>query len=354
MGNPSLILMPARLSFCLRPLGVILFGVLSGLAPAQVRITTSLSLSEEPAANVLNVTLSAFGIEDEESSDLSGAVEATLEINPGADQVSRLTINSANLTATDMSFSLAIGEISVAEVSLNGIEATIATSQVGWVDPATGQFDAGEHEVTLSEGVISGTSVVGEVNENFSESPVSGAGSGTGEVALSRMAIKGNTITYSVVVVLPVEFSNPLQEGVDVRVDSTVQFEGVIEVPLDPFAAWAELQGIPDAPFGGDHDGDGVPNGLLWALGYDADARPTLFAADPLIPGQVDIIVEHGPAGIRAPILVEGNFNQEGWTALDPFLLLGFENPVPVGEILPTVVLLSGDQNVVRLRVEKP
>ena len=354
MGNPSLILMPARLSFCLRPLGVILFGVLSGLAPAQVRITTSLSLSEEPAANVLNVTLSAFGIEDEESSDLSGAVEATLEINPGADQVSRLTINSANLTATDMSFSLAIGEISVAEVSLNGIEATIATSQVGWVDPATGQFDAGEHEVTLSEGVISGTSVVGEVNENFSESPVSGTGSGTGEVALSRMAIKGNTITYSVVVVLPVEFSNPLQEGVDVRVDSTVQFEGVIEVPLDPFAAWAELQGIPDAPFGGDHDGDGVPNGLLWALGYDADARPTLFAADPLIPGQVDIIVEHGPAGIRAPILVEGNFNQEGWTALDPFLLLGFENPVPVGEILPTVVLLSGDQNVVRLRVEKP
>ena len=354
MGNPSLILMPARLSFCLRPLGVILFGVLSGLAPAQVRITTSLSLSEEPAANVLNVTLSAFGIEDEESSDLSGAVEATLEINPGADQVSRLTINSANLTATDMSFSLAIGEISVAEVSLNGIEATIATSQVGWVDPATGQFDAGEHEVTLSEGVISGTSVVGEVNENFSESPVSGAGSGTGEVALSRMAIKGNTITYSVVVVLPVEFSNPLQEGVDVRVDSTVQFEGVIEVPLDPFAAWAELQGIPDAPFGGDHDGDGVPNGLLWALGYDADARPTLFAADPLIPGQVDIIVEHGPAGIRAPILVEGNFNQAGWTALDPFLLLGFENPVPVGEILPTVVLLSGDQNVVRLRVEKP
>jgi hypothetical protein len=242
----------------------------------------------------------------------------------------------------------------VAEVSLNGIEATIATSQVGWVDPATGQFDAGEHEVTLSEGVISGTSVVGEVNENFSESPVSGAGSGTGEVALSRMAIKGNTITYSVVVVLPVEFSNPLQEGVDVRVDSTVQFEGVIEVPLDPFAAWAELQGIPDAPFAGDHDGDGVPNGLLWALGYDADARPTLFAADPLIPGQVDIIVEHGPAGIRAPILVEGNFNQAGWTALDPFLLLGFENPVPVGEILPTVVLLSGDQNVIRLRVEKP
>ena len=346
--------MPTLLSFYLRPIGVILLGAFSGLAPAQVRITTSLSLSEEPATNVLNVTLSAFGIEDEESSDLSGAVEATLEVNPRTDEVSRLTINSADLTATDMSFSLAIGQISVAEVSLNGIEATIDTSQAGWVDSTTGQFDAGEHEVTLHEGVITGSSVVGEVNENFSESPVSGAGSGTGEVALSRIGIQGNTVTYNVVVILPVEFSNPLQEGVDVRVNSTVKFEGEIEVPLDPFAAWAELQGIPNAPFSGDHDGDGVPNGLLWALGYDVDARPTLFAPDPLIPGQVDIVVEHGPAGIRAPILEEGNFNQAGWTALDPFLLLGFENPVPVGEVLPTVVFLSGDQNFIRLRVEKP
>jgi len=346
--------MPAHVFFCLRPLGVILFGVLSGHASAQVRVTTSLSLSEEPAANVLNVTLSALGIEDEESSDLSGAVEATLEINPGMDQVSKLTINSANLSATDMAFSLMIGQISVAEVNINGIEATIATSQVGRVDPATGQFDAGEHEVTLNEGIITGSSIVGEVNENFSANPVSGAGSGTGEVALSRMAIEGNTVTYNVVVVLPVEFSNSLQDGVDVRVSSIVQFEGEIEVPLDPFASWAELQGIADASFEGDHDGDGVPNGLLWALGYDADARPTLFDADPLIRGQVDLIVEHGPAGIRAPILVEGNFSQAGWAALDPFLLLGFENPIPVGELLPTVVLLSGDQNFIRLRVEKP
>ena len=138
MRNPSLYPMPTLLSFYLRPIGVILLGAFSGLAPAQVRITTSLSLSEEPATNVLNVTLSAFGIEDEESSDLSGAVEATLEVNPRTDEVSRLTINSADLTATDMSFSLAIGQISVAEVSLNGIEATIDTSQAGWVNSTTG------------------------------------------------------------------------------------------------------------------------------------------------------------------------------------------------------------------------
>ena len=337
-----------------RSLVAVLFGALSGLAPAQVRVTTLLALSDEPGSNVLNVTLSALRIEDEESSELVGAVEATLEIDPGTDQVSRLTSNSADLTATDMSFSLEIGPIRVADVNLNGIEATISTTLGGWVDPVSGQFDAGEHEVTLDEGVITGSSIVGEVDENFSQSPVSGTGAGTGTVELSRIAIKGNTVTYGVMVDLPVQFCNPLQEGVDVRVSSTVHFEGVIEVPLDPYLGWAEIQGIPDAAFEGDHDGDGVPNGLLWALGYDADARPRLFVNDPLIPGQVDLILEHGPAGIRAPITVEGNFSQEGWTAVDPFLILGFENPIPVGEILPTVVLLSGDRNFIRLRVEKP
>ena len=53
----------------------------------------------------------------------------------------------------------------------------------------------------------------------------------------------------------------------DVIVNSTVQMEGAIEVPLDPYLGWAELNGIPDAPFEEDHDGDGVPNGMLCGEG---------------------------------------------------------------------------------------
>ena len=95
-------------------------------------------------------------------------------------------------------------------------------------------------------------------------------------------------------------------------------------------------------------------SGLLWALGYNVNDRPSLFTPDLFIPGQVDLIVTPGPVGIRAPVFVEGNFDQGGWTLLDPFLLLGFENPVPVGEDWPIVIFLSGDRNFVRLRVEKP
>ena len=352
--NPCLIFMMARALISGLPAAIAVFLMLSGGALAQVRVNTVLTLSDAPGVNVLNVTLSALGIEDEEESDLSGTVNATLAIDPETDQVSEFTLSSGDLTATDMSFSLGLGPISVADVDLSGIKATIATTLQGFVTPGSGQFDASLHQVTLYEGSITGSAITGEVDENFTESPVTGAGAGTGTVTLSRTGAEGNVVTYDILVVLPLEFSNPLQDGVDVLVNSTVQMEGSIEVPLDPYLGWAELNGIPDAPFEEDHDGDGIPNGLLWALGYNANDRPSLFTPDLFIPGQVDLIVDPGPVGTRAPVFVEGNFDQGGWTLLDPFLLLGFENPVPVGEDWPIVIFLSGDRNFVRLRVEKP
>lgn len=352
--NPCSILMMARVLISGFSAAFAIFVMLAGGAIAQVRVNTVLALSDSPDVNVLNVTLSALGIEDQEESELSGTVNAILAIDPATDEVSEFTLSSGDLTASDMSFSLELGPISVADVDLSGIRATIATSLQGPVIPGSGQFDASLHQVTLYEGAIAGSAITGEIDENFTESPVTGSGAGTGTVTLSRAAVEGNIVTYDVLVVLPLEFSSPIQDGVDVIVNSTVQMEGAIEVPLDPYLGWAELNGIPDAPFEEDHDGDGVPNGLLWALGYNANDRPSLFTPDLFIPGQVDLIVTPGPVGIRAPVFVEGNFDEEGWTLLDPFLLLGFENPVPVGEDWPIVIFLSGDRNFVRLRVEKP
>ena len=335
------------------PFTLVLSLMLTGGAPAQVRGSTVLTLSDAPGVNTMNVTLSAVGIEDEQDSDLSGTVNAILEIDPATDQVSELTLTTGDLTATDMDFSLGPFGV-IAEVSLSGIKGVIATSPEGLVDAATGQFDGALHQITLNQGAISGTSISGDVRENFSQSPVSGTGSGIGMVTITRTATEGNIVTYDILVVLPLEFSNPLQEGVDVLVDATIQMEGSIEVPLDPYLGWAEMNGIPEAPFEGDHDGDGIPNGLLWALGHSANDRPELFTPNVFFPGQVDLLIETGPNGTRAPIIVEGSYDLEEWMLLDPFKLWGFENPVPAGEVWPIVLTLSGDRSFTRLRVAKP
>jgi len=336
--------------------GLLLILVLSlvptGGATAQVRGSTVLTLSDAPGVNILNVTLSAVGIEDEQDSALHGTVNAILRIDPATDQVSEFTLTSGDLTATDMDFSLLGGLI--ADVSLSGIKATLATSSEGLVDPATGQFDGALHQVTLNQGAITGTSIGGAVDENFSQNPVSGAGSGIGTVAITRTATEGNIVTYDILVVLPLDFSNPLQEGVNVLVDATIQMEGSIAVPLDPYLGWTETNGILEAPFEGDHNRDGIPNGLLWALGYSANDRPELFIPDLFFPGQVDLLIDPGPDGTRAPIIVEGSSDLQEWVPLDPFQIWGFENPVPTGEVWPIVLTLSGDRSFTRLRVVKP
>lgn len=351
--NPAPIPMTVHPLISAFPFTLALSLMLTGGAPAQVRGSTVLNLSDAPGVNILNVTLSAVGIEDEQESDLSGTVNAILEIDPATDQVSELTLTSGDLTATDMDFSL--GPLGlIAEVSLSGIKGVIATSPVGLVDAATGQFDGALHQVTLNQGAISGTSISGDVRENFSQSPVSGTGSGIGMVTITRTATEGNIVTYDILVVLPLEFSHPLQEGVDVLVDATIQMEGSIEVPLDPYLGWAEMNGIPEAPFEGDHDSDGIPNGLLWALGHSANDRPELFTPNVFFPGQVDLLIETGPNGTRAPIIVERSYDLKEWMLLDPFKLWGFENPVPAGEVWPIVLTLSGDRSFIRLRVAKP
>ena len=318
-----------------------------------VRGETVLTLSPDQGVNALTVTLGAGAITDDQTSQLSGTVNSSLMIDPATDEVSDLTFNSADITATDMRFLLGLGLI--ADVTISEVEADLATFPSGFVDAATGQFDATQHQVTLDEGAISGTSLVGQVDENFTENPVSGTGNGTGTVTLTRTGVAGNLVDYDVLVVLPVQFSHPLQQGVDVLVEGTIELQGVITVPLDPYLAWTEANGIPEASFEGDHDGDGIPNGLLWALGYAADERPTLFSPDLFFPGQVDFFIEPGSRGTRAPIVVEESIDLENWFEMDPFLVQGFENPVPAGTEWPFMITLSGGSaGYARLRAQKP
>ncbi|MBL50035.1 MAG: hypothetical protein CMP28_13965 [Roseibacillus sp.] len=318
-----------------------------------VRGETVLTLSDAPGVNVLTVTLAAGAISNEQTTRLAGTVDSSLTIDPATDEVSDLTFNSADITADDMRFLLGFGLI--ADVTISEVEADLATSLSGFVDAVSGQFDATQHQVTLNRGAITGTSLVGQVDENFTQNPVSGTGNGTGTVTLTRTGVAGNLVDYDILVVLPIQFSNPLQEGVDVLLEGTIQLEGSIAVPLDPYLAWAEANGIPEASFAGDHDGDGIPNGLLWALGYEADERPVLFTPDLFFPGQVDFFIEPGAGGTLAPIVVEESFDLENWFEMDPFLVQGFENPVPAGTVWPFMITLSGGSTgYARLRAQKP
>ena len=68
--NPCSILMMARVLISGFLAAFAIFVMLAGGAIAQVRVNTVLALSDSPDVNVLNVTLSALGIEDQEELSL--------------------------------------------------------------------------------------------------------------------------------------------------------------------------------------------------------------------------------------------------------------------------------------------
>ena len=92
---------------------------------------------------------------------------------------------------------------------------------------------------------------------------------------------------------------------------------------------WATDNAIPGASFGDDHNGDGVANGILWALGLGATDNP--LPALPVATGST--VTFTLPAGGSAgDLLVEGSdVLESGWADLAGGAISTGVNPIPAG-----------------------
>lgn len=96
---------------------------------------------------------------------------------------------------------------------------------------------------------------------------------------LTETASTATSKTYNAVIAFDVAIDDVI--AVTDSIDATVTATGTIKisgsVTVDTaslYQSWAIANGIPGALFGDDHNGDGVSNGILWALGLDAADDP--------------------------------------------------------------------------------
>ncbi|NIP92870.1 MAG: hypothetical protein GWO24_05165, partial [Akkermansiaceae bacterium] len=239
----------------------------------------------------------------------------------------------------------------------------------GAVDPVSGDFDAAEHGFTINEGTLSGEVAVlfnprEDVQFDFATEPVEGMGSGTGNLNLVERARDSDSVSYNVTVLLPVAVMEVVTAGgldVEVTAEGTIKAAGVTTVPLgpeDPFGSWAEDNDIPGAPFEGDENNDGVPNGLVWALGLDAGTPPFPFLLQPAREtGEiVSFSITLPPGGSAGEILVRGSADPGVIPFSDlPPDAVSRGNPIPVGTSgTVTIELPPGGQGFVQLQVTAP
>lgn len=346
-----------------RPLPcLVLLATASGALAAGRPIT--LDLAEGGPDNRVTIGLNVPGIgSDDDVSTITGTVAAEVEIDPDTDQVTALSFTSADVSGTPITLRASFLGLASFNLTSTVIGGNLTTPAPPGTVNADGIFDSAQHVFEINEGSIGGTvnvfGSVSNVNVDFQTDPVGAAGVNPGGVWSVPTSATTTSKTYTVVVIMPLSITEvQTVEGTEVTITANGQLNasGEITVPLGTlYEQWAVANDIDGAPFTGDHDLDGVSNGLLWALGLqvDDDPRPVL----PAINGSsVELTLPAG--GTAADLWLETStaLTPGSWLALRAVAVSTGTNPLPAGTSGPvSVALPSGDPlRGLRLRVDEP
>jgi hypothetical protein len=347
----------------MKALLVLSLGLISPLA--AIPANTTLTLVADPNFNKVTVTVDPqvplFNLASSAVTTLTGTVQAFFDVNPANGQTTELTLANGRATGTDMNFTRNFFG-SGYNINVTNLSAALNTiAPPGVVTPATGSFAANQHRFDIDQGTITGTTsglLAGDpINEAFTpQNPASGTGNGNGSVVLTPTGISGIYQNYSVTVTMPVLINDSFVSGnntVAVTATGNLKGTGTLQVPRTEYLAWTVAENIPNAPFNGDPDGDGVSNGLLWALGLNAnsDPRPYLPRSNPAVPG--GFIVPLPPGGTGGPILIQSSPHLGTWspaTGVSPVA-----NPIPAGTSgNVTIAPDASPKRFLRLLVNEP
>jgi len=331
-----------------------------GLIPplAAIPTNTTLTLVNDPNFNKVTVTVDpGSGLDDTDVTTLTGTVQAFFDVNPANGQTTELTLVNGRANGTNMNFRRGFSFLGY-NINVTNLSTALNTiSPPGMVTPATGSFAANQHRFYIDQGTISGTAFGAAVNEAFTPlNPASGTGNGDGTVVLTAAGISGIYRNYSVTATFPVSIADTFLAGttsVAITASGTVKATGTLQVPRTEYLAWTIAQNIPNAPFNGDPNGDGVSNGLLWALGLNANSNPLPYLprSNPAVPG--GFIVPLPPGGTGGPILIQSSPHLGSWapaTAVAPVA-----NPIPTGTRGNVTIAPDGSpRRFVRLLVTEP
>jgi len=324
--------------------------------------STTLTLVSDPSFNKVTVTVNPGpGLSDTETTTLTGTVQAAFNINPATGKTSELTLTNGRANGTNMTFSKNIF-VAAYTITVSNLSAAIETLvPPGVVTPATGVFAANQHGFEIDQGTIIGNTsgIIGNnpINESFTpQNPASGTGTGDGSVTLVHTGDTGMFRNYTVTATLPVLISDTFLAGtisVAITATGTVKATGTVQVPKSEYVAWTIAQNIPNAPFNGDANNDGVANGLVWALGLNANSnpRPYLPRPNPAVPG--GFLVPLPPGGTAAPILIQTSPILELWTPATSVSPVA--NPIPTGTSgNVTIAPDASPKRFLRLLVNEP
>ncbi|MGJ8726437.1 MAG: hypothetical protein ACSHYB_17955 [Roseibacillus sp.] len=267
-----------------QPLALLLVTSFASAELVDITLTlTPVTASENKLALTLQVPILG---NDSDTSDVSGTIAARIDIDPGSGTISTLELLSGDIDGTAVSFSQSsiFGNYNISTSAIGGTVDTPAPPA-----PVSSSQSAAElHEFTINAGTLTGSvtplfSATTNIAEDFSLSPVTGPGTAGDFVNLSSTANAGASSPTLAVYDLDFDYPIDITQEVDVGVtvtflaSGTMRATGQVSIPVippNPFLTWATSNGDASASFEGNDFSPLLPNGLLWALGYNAGETP--------------------------------------------------------------------------------
>lgn len=346
------------------------------LTASAVPTTVLLESVMEPGFNEIELAFDPpFFSEKTATTALTSNVEVRLEVDPATGAVSEMTILNGSVVGDPITLQDSSFLVGSYELNSTALGATLETPDPpGLVNPATGDFEASQHTFAVNSGSLSGDvsiplgGIDEEVDFDFADMPIAGAAMGQGNISLVPTGATATQQCYQVTVLLPIEISEEFElEGptgslpIPISASGTAKLVGEAKVDLvtpDPFSEWAASNGLAGVDFAEDFNGDGVPNGLQWALGLDAFAPPFSFLLRPAENDAVATVFtfELPVSGSAAELTIL--YSSDLGSA--PFVPLGagavsVGNPVPAGTAgVVEIALPPGQSGFVRLSADPP
>ena len=298
------------------------------------------TLVNEEGFNEMEVTAAVplLGGSDD-TSTLTGTLNAILNIDELTSQTDTLTFVQANLEGTDVT--LANSNLFGAyNVSAKSLKADVVTpNPPGIVTPASGDFAANQHNFTVNEGTISGSANGDAIEDfDFSSAPFVGMAAGTGTVVITATTKTVDRQYFEVSFTNPVSIADSIETGIlnltaDVTMEATLKAAGSTFIERADYANWAGLNLEPD-----DKPEDlsldlSLPNGLIYALGFDANNAPDAIFA----PTGNGFQLQLAETGTREELVIEWSTDLLNWEEVPEDNMLEGSSFIPIGSTLLTI-----------------
>lgn len=286
---------------------------------------------------------------------LTGTIESTLNIDTGNNQSDQFTIGSADISASDISFHLS-GWGQTVDLDSHNLKANSSTaSPPGAVTPSTGSFDAAQHEFSVNGGDLSGTVNDDPLIVDLAAGPLNGAGTNNGSITLTHTGDTSTHAVFEVTVVFDIAVNQNVPTGffifgsevrATVTISGTIKATGTCDVYFSPYLQWTDENNIPGSAFDASSLGK-IPNGILWALGYDMNNQP----AQMLVPTGGNFTIPLPASGTLSPAIIQCSTTLSGWAPVEPAKVSTGSSTIPAGSTGTITITPDGPSTFYRIKV---